>query len=312
MVSSVSYGLSEVVDEVPVILPPEIKYPEMITRKDTRPDGSITLSTPLAVYSNKQGVVVYLVGALHIGEKEYYEELNKRFSTYDVVLFEMVGGEDLQRVLHLVKRNNAGVITDEQKKELTNLTDRLKKENDEEEKFQKLLPGNSGKMINLTGWISQQEGIDYSPSHFIHADMTKAEMDKAQREKGETMIGFGIADAFHSLTNPDAASSSGMMNMIVSALRKKDKEQLKRLFIEGQMDGGGVVDQFMGNSILLEGRNDKCLEVFDRVVRETPQLRRIGIFYGAAHMTDLHRKLEERGYKFRAVEWISAWICAPK
>lgn len=36
------------------------------------------------------GVTLRLVGAIHIGEKGYYEALNKSFENDDAVLFEMV------------------------------------------------------------------------------------------------------------------------------------------------------------------------------------------------------------------------------
>jgi hypothetical protein len=40
----------------------------------------------------KNGVQVDLVGAIHIADKAYYDKLNERFTGYDKVLFEMVGG----------------------------------------------------------------------------------------------------------------------------------------------------------------------------------------------------------------------------
>ncbi len=41
--------------------------------------------------------VVHLVGAVHIGEPEYYDQLNDEFETYDVVLFEFIKLEDSLR-----------------------------------------------------------------------------------------------------------------------------------------------------------------------------------------------------------------------
>src|SRR5262249_29816863 len=34
-----------------------------------------------------------LIGAVHVGEKDYYKELNKRFAGYEVVLYELVAPE---------------------------------------------------------------------------------------------------------------------------------------------------------------------------------------------------------------------------
>jgi hypothetical protein len=44
----------------------------------------------------KDDAVVDLIGAVHIGDKAYYEDLNKRFADYEVLLFEMVGGEGIK------------------------------------------------------------------------------------------------------------------------------------------------------------------------------------------------------------------------
>ena len=38
-------------------------------------------------------VVVDLIGAVHVGEKAYYEALNKQFEDYDAVLYELVAPE---------------------------------------------------------------------------------------------------------------------------------------------------------------------------------------------------------------------------
>ena len=43
-----------------------------------------------AAYRNDDGVTVHLVGAVHVGEKQYYEGLNKEFDKFDALLYEMV------------------------------------------------------------------------------------------------------------------------------------------------------------------------------------------------------------------------------
>ena len=59
------------------------------------------------------------------------------------------------------------------------------------------------------------------------------------------------------------------------------------------------------NTVILEGRNAKCMEVFDRWSGKG--VRRIGVFYGAAHLPGLHGALLERGYRLREVRWLPAW-----
>ena len=56
-------------------------------------DKAARLQTSI-VTMEKDGKRVDLIGAIHIADKAYYSKLNERFSQYDRLLFEMVGGEN--------------------------------------------------------------------------------------------------------------------------------------------------------------------------------------------------------------------------
>ena len=56
----------------------------------------VALQTAITTYIPKSGdsrIKIDLVGAVHVGEKSYYEQLNKAFGQYDVVLYELVAKE---------------------------------------------------------------------------------------------------------------------------------------------------------------------------------------------------------------------------
>ena len=59
---------------------------------DNRP---ATMETAVISYTSKTrpGVTIDLIGAVHIGDRSYYDELNKQFEKYDVVLYELVAKE---------------------------------------------------------------------------------------------------------------------------------------------------------------------------------------------------------------------------
>ncbi|RYD39810.1 MAG: hypothetical protein EOP85_15325, partial [Verrucomicrobiaceae bacterium] len=57
-------------------------------------DRAARLQTAVTRYE-RDGATVDLIGAIHIADKEYYEALSARFEKYDVLLFEMIGGERL-------------------------------------------------------------------------------------------------------------------------------------------------------------------------------------------------------------------------
>src|SRR5690349_13867624 len=52
---------------------------------------SARLEVAIRRFSLPSGQTVDLVGAVHIADAPYYQELNRRFATYDAVLFELVG-----------------------------------------------------------------------------------------------------------------------------------------------------------------------------------------------------------------------------
>ena len=59
-------------------------------------EQSARLQTSITGYK-KGDVTVDLIGAVHIADKKYYETLNASFVKYDVLLFEMVGGENINQ-----------------------------------------------------------------------------------------------------------------------------------------------------------------------------------------------------------------------
>ena len=55
----------------------------------------LALETAIVRFRDKsQGLTVDLVGAIHIADKAYYDALNRRFKTYEAVLYELVARED--------------------------------------------------------------------------------------------------------------------------------------------------------------------------------------------------------------------------
>lgn len=72
-------------------------YPGRYILLDSPQPDRQSLSTPVAAYVHDNGMEVALIGAIHVAEPEYYDRLNKLFRRYDVLLFEMIGGEGLRR-----------------------------------------------------------------------------------------------------------------------------------------------------------------------------------------------------------------------
>lgn len=61
-------------------------------------------------------------------------------------------------------------------------------------------------------------------------------------------------------------------------------------------------------STLLEGRNEKCLEVLQREI--AAGRKKIGIYYGAAHFPHMEGRLvNDLGFRKVGHEWLEAWDC---
>jgi hypothetical protein len=63
-------------------------------------------------------------------------------------------------------------------------------------------------------------------------------------------------------------------------------------------------------SVLVSARNERAMEVLhDQLSRGR---RRAGIFYGAGHMPDFHRRLLKAGFAEERAEWLPAWVIGPR
>lgn len=245
-----------------------------------------SLSTPVAAYVNDAGVEVALIGAIHVAEPSYYARLNRLFQSYDVLLFEMIGGEGLRREEEL-RRNidrskPLGGLTLEEAREWNRIVAWRKKRVQEEKSFLLGLLGSAYRELSdALGLQTQHQGIDYSAPHLVHANMMLAEFRQAQARKGESLAGLVLKSALSSLVEKPRAyqpNEFGMMMDFLSGNKAGLKNELMRMFVYAPND--------LEDTVILEGRNAKCMEVFDRWSRKGA--RNIGIFYGAAHLPGLH------------------------
>lgn len=295
-----------------VLAEPEAKggqqagFPEQAIRLSVVSPDRQRLETPVAAYVNADGREVLLIGAVHVAEKSYYARLNQLFKQCDLLLFEMVGGEKTQRHEELKRRIDRG-------KPLGGLTPEEAREWDDMERLQhsdtgvlmKLLGGMYQSMSKALNLQSQKDGIDYSPAHFVHADMTLEEFNEAQARRGESLGTLILKSVVSSLNPEKKAPQINELKLIKDLLTGNNagvKNELMRLLADPSSR-----DE-MEDSVILEGRNVKCCEIFDQW--RGKGYVKIGIFYGAAHLPGLHEEMVKRGYRLREVQWLPAWSTA--
>jgi hypothetical protein len=246
-----------------------------------RDDKNVRLQTGVTTYV-KDGVTVDLIGAIHIADAKYYTQLNKEFTNYESLLFEMVGGDKL-------KDGKDGDKADDAKKEAK----------DPMMKMLGNIYGMVGKFLNLQG---QKEGIDYTAKNFVHADLSLKDFEKLQAEKGESLFGFAMQNAQNG-AKPGAKQPD--MQKLITAMLSGNSNMMKLELVDTLGGAGDQMAGMMGESVIIGDRNAACLKVLDGQVKAGK--KKLGIFYGAAHFPDMQKEMLKTGYKKTGHRWLTAW-----
>jgi hypothetical protein len=244
------------------------------------------LETGVATYKNAQGVTVQLVGAVHIADTGYYEALNKQFEGYDALLYEMVKPKDMGAPGR--DREQANGIS---------LVHILQKG-----------------MKTFLDLDYQLDGIDYTKKNFVHADLTAEEFNRMQDERGESIFGLMLQQMLKELMKGDNGAAQDMDPMqLLAALSSEDSARQLKLILARQfqnMDEMVAGLEGPNGSVLVTERNKAALKVLKDTIAAGK--KNIGIFYGAAHMKDMEKRLEDMGFKRTGVEYRVAWDMSPR
>jgi hypothetical protein len=229
----------------------------------------------------KKTPVVDLVAAVHVAEPSFYDQLNKEFEQYDVVLYEMVAPEG-------TKPSKDGRGSDSPISAVQNgLTDLLELE-------------------------FQLKGIDYSRKNFIHADMSPDEFSRSMRERDESLLSIvirmmGYAVAQEASRDPKASGPADF-DLLAALLDDNRALALKRVMAQQFEDMGSMTEVIDGpkGSTLISQRNKKVMESLQRQIDAGK--KKIAIFYGAGHMADMAKRLEaDFGLARQNTRWLKAW-----
>lgn len=248
------------------------------------------LETAITRY-RKDDVEVTFFAAVHIADAACYAALNDRFTTCDALLYELVAAPDARPAKGQRERGFSPVS---------------------------LLQRGMKTSLELA---FQLDEIDYQAANFVHADMTPQEFEQSMSERGESMLSMMFdmmqqtarqqraqADERGGDGDGDGAAAAAKPFDLVAAFRSGEGRHLLRMTfgrqleqVEGMMAGGK-------GSTLLEGRNEKCLEVLQRELQAGK--KRLGVYYGAAHFPHMERRLvEDLGFAKAGHEWLVAWDC---
>ena len=190
----------------------------------------LAMQTAITRYRPSEGeLVVDLIGAVHIGEGDYFSQLNNQFKHYDVVLYELVAPQGTR-----VPRGG-------------------KKES------------NSNSPLNIVSWMqsqaqstlgleSQLEMIDYQKENFTHADMSPTEMGEKMAERGDTPLTVGLSAITEMMrqqnrtAGSNGKSSASQMNSTNLFDALGDPLKMKRM-MANQFADSGVIEMGMGSTL---------------------------------------------------------------
>jgi hypothetical protein len=245
------------------------------------PEGG-RLETADVAYRNADGVTVHLVAAVHIGERDYFEGLNQSFKLRDAVLYEMVKAKD--QPLPEPGGENQSHSTVSQ--------------------FQRYLKD----ALNLE---FQLDVVDYTAPNFIHADLDAETFQKMQDERGESMTMLMLKQMWEQMSKPqpevNEEDGEKQLEDLVRVFTRPDSERRMKAMLAKQlvsMEGDGGFD-VMNGTVLLTERNKAAMKTLDATLKNGK--KDIAIFYGAAHMPDLSKRLTDMGFQSVATEWRMAW-----
>ncbi len=261
--------------------------------------GKHTLEIAVRDYTplSGKGPTVRLVGAVHIGEKAYYEALQARLDASDVVLFEGVGknAEDFKRAP--AQRKDDHLYT---------------------------------KMADALGLVTQFEGIDYRRDHFVNADLsvdamaalleTEIAEGGAQAEAAKAAKGQ-MATLTKTLQGGGGGLSGMAINFFIGMIERSPKMRATVLLGFVGMDPddgkggfgkmGGKGGERLGK-LILDDRNEAALAALEGELGKGLPERVVAIFYGAAHLPGIEDALIRRhGYVPARTEWIPAMSVEP-
>lgn len=256
------------------------KFVRLAREKNGQPVALETALVRLARKDNvKHGPVVDLVAAIHVADASYYRRLNEEFKGYEAVLYELIAPENLK----VPQGKN---------------------------------PGGGHPVSLVQNWLKdvlnlefQLRGIDYTRNNMVHADMSPDQFAESMRQRGESaltvlarMLGYELA------RRSQGKNNSSDWQILAAFFEKNRALALKRALAEQFEDSEAAMAALEGpqGSTLISGRNQKALEVLRREL--TAGKKKVAIFYGAAHMPDLAKRLsKEFGLVPIETRWLAAW-----
>lgn len=234
------------------------------------------LQVASVTYLNADGVIVELIGAVHLGDRTYYDALNERFKSYEAVLFELVGDPGALLGQGIGQPNAIRMLQ-------TTLT-------------------------RLLALEFQLDAIDYTPANFVHADLTMEEFVTLQDERGETIFTLVENLMRKQLESGGADVPQIGLFELITAFASNDSAGAFKVLLAREL--AGMEDLILATeqekgTVLFTERNKRVIKTLEAQIEKGT--KRMAIFFGAAHHIGLEQDLLHRGFQKVGQTWMTAW-----
>ncbi len=220
-------------------------------------------------------VEVDLIGAVHIGETDYYQSLNERFRQYDALLYELVAPE--------------GALPDP-------------------------TASSGGLLSGVQRWTTsaldmsfQLDEIDYSADNFVHADLTPQQFSTQMAARDESVYVYFWRVLYASMHQAGRDPLGLRTNGALIDAASDGDFSAKRLLAAELARGDAIAPVFEGpnGSALIAARNEHAIDVLRERMADGD--RRLAIFYGVAHLPDFEKRLADMDFAESGRDWVDAW-----
>ncbi len=240
-----------------------------------------TLETAIVTLQGPKNQRLDLISAVHLAEPTYYQQLNTKFRGYQAVLYELVLPEAMVGQRLPSKLEGGGTLS-----------------------------GMQSTLARSLGLVTQLDQIDYSPTNFVHADLSQEGLSRAMDGRQESILSY-FQKAMASNTGPmnlgvSEAELAELDFMAIMAGRPsaQNRKTLKTLFAHTLTSSDGILSSLEDTALVTE-RNKAALRVLEQEIRAGK--KKLAIFYGAAHMPGIENQLKQQGWKRTQTTWLPAW-----
>jgi len=252
---------------------------------------ALQISARRFVPARGRSPVIWLSGASHIGESNYFASLQRHLDAQALVLFEGVGGKDKK----------------------------MRFNPDEEVSIQHTMAASLGLVFQLSA-------VNYDRPHFRNSDLTIAQLQGllaggTTTNRADRGRASGAGEEFQQLMQiMDGSSFLGTLlhaglKLIGSSPKLQALTKVMLIEILGQLKGDmaqlkGVPPEIQRLlEVIIRERNRVVFDDLKMELRAFSPPRSIAVFYGAGHMADLERLLRDE-LKYRPLDevWLTALV----